>query len=191
MFSQLLYSHRRRRAMSQEDLARRAGLTARSIRNLEGGSVRTPRPGTVQRLADGLALDGADRERFESAAVATYLGERESEAGAAPARPRFVVTEGMVSTPGGGLTVRWTQEPTVGAPDNEFCVTIRGFTPPHTARRPADLLRAVLDALGAHAQDIPPDPGAGAGPATGADGAMPAASVGAGPSAPGPSPAGR
>ncbi len=165
MFSQLLFSHRRRRALSQEDLARRAGLTARSIRNLECGSVRTPRPGTVRRLADGLALDGADRERFESAAVATYLGERETEPRPAgvPARPRFVVTEGFVTTPGGGLTVRWTQDEPAAGPDTEFCVTIRGFTAPQTARRPADLLRAVLDALGAHAHDIPvaPDPTSG------------------------------
>jgi transcriptional regulator with XRE-family HTH domain len=187
MFSQLLYSHRRRKAMSQEDLARRAGLTARSIRNLEGGSVRTPRPGTVQRLADSLSLDGADRERFESAAVATYLGERgvEPPVGVASSRPRFVVTEGMVTTAGGGLTVQWTHEARGSLPDSEFLVTIRGFTAPHTARRPADLLRAVLDALGAHAHDIPADPGAasvGAGPASGAGAAEPtlAASVGAG-----------
>lgn len=158
MFSQLLYSHRRRRAMSQEDLARRAGLTARSIRNLEGGSVRTPRPGTVQRLADGLALDGADRERFESAAVETYLGERGTER-AGHLRPRFVVTEGVVTTPGGGLTVRWAREAPAALPDTEFRVTIQGFTASYAARRPADLLRDVLDALGAHANGIP---GAGA-----------------------------
>ncbi len=143
--------------MSQEDLAKRAGLTARSIRNLEGGSVRTPRPGTVQRLADGLALDGADRERFESAAVDTYLDEigMDRAPGARSRRERFVVTEGVVTTPGGGFTVRWTQEAPVALPDSEFHVTIRGFTASHTARRPADLLRAVLDALGAHEQGTP------------------------------------
>jgi hypothetical protein len=145
MFSQLLYSHRRRRAMSQEDLARRTGITARSIRNLEGGSVRSPRPGTVRRLADGLALDGADRERFEAAAVDTHLG---AVPAVAPAGPGFVVTEGTLTAVGGGVTVQWTREPQPHRPDGAFRVTIRGFTAPHLTRQPADLLRAVLHALG-------------------------------------------
>jgi transcriptional regulator with XRE-family HTH domain len=153
MFSQLLYSHRRRRSMSQEDLARRTGITARSIRNLEGGSVRSPRPGTVRRLADGLALDGADRERFESAAVGTYL---DAARVAASAGPGFVVTEGTLTAADGGVTVQWTREPQPHRADCEFRVTIRGFTAPHLTRQPANLLRAVLDALGAAHDPVPP-----------------------------------
>ncbi|WP_203999726.1 helix-turn-helix domain-containing protein [Virgisporangium aurantiacum] len=143
MFSQLLYSHRRRRALSQEDLARRAGITARSIRNLEVGSVRAPRPGTVRRLADGLALAGADRERFETAAVATYLGR--------PPAPGPVGESGVTHV-SGAVTVQWTS-------DREFCVTVRGHAAPDTAGRPADLLRAALAALAAGERLTPPAPG--------------------------------
>jgi hypothetical protein len=145
MFSQLLYSHRRRRALSQEDLARRAGLTARSIRNLELGSVRAPRPGTVQRLADGLALAGADRERFENAAVATYLGRP-------PAPGGYPVGESGVTHVSGAVTVQWTSA-------SEFCVTVRGHAAPDTAARPADLLRAALAALATGERLTPPAPG--------------------------------
>jgi transcriptional regulator with XRE-family HTH domain len=141
MFSQLLYSHRRRRALSQEDLARRAGLTARSIRNLELGSVRAPRPGTVQRLADGLALDGADRERFENAAVATYLGRL-------PVPGPHPVGENGVTHISGAVSVEWTS-------DSEFCVTVRGHTAPDEAGRPTDLLPALLAAL-ATVKRLPP-----------------------------------
>ena len=145
MFSQLLYSHRRRRALTQENLARRAGLTARSIRNLELGSVRAPRPGTVQRLADGLALAGADRERFETAAVATYLGRP-------PAPGPNPVGESEVTHVSGAVTVRWTS-------DSEFCVTVRGHAAPDTPRRPEDLLRAALAALANGERLAPPAPG--------------------------------
>lgn len=40
-------------------------------------------------------------------------------------------------------------------------MTIRGFTASHTARRPADLLRAVLGALGAHGNTAPAPAGSG------------------------------
>jgi tetratricopeptide (TPR) repeat protein/transcriptional regulator with XRE-family HTH domain len=64
------------RLLSQEELAEAAGLSVRTLRNLEAGSVRRPRGMSVRLLADALGLDGAARVRFERAAV-----------GAAPEQP--------------------------------------------------------------------------------------------------------
>ena len=46
--------------LTQEELAERAGVSARLISDLERGTIHRPRRDTVQLLADGLRL----RERF-------------------------------------------------------------------------------------------------------------------------------
>ena len=46
--------------LSQEDLAERAGISVRTVRNLEAGRIERPRPSTVARLATALGLDGVD-----------------------------------------------------------------------------------------------------------------------------------
>ena len=49
------------RALTQEELAERAGLTAKAIGALERGERRRPYPHTVRSLADALGLDDAER----------------------------------------------------------------------------------------------------------------------------------
>lgn len=154
MFAEMLYVHRRRRAMSQEVLAMRTGLSARSIRNLEAGSVRMPRPDTVRRLADGLALAGADRDRFQSAATAMYLDSREPDD-----KPpvQLVVTEGTITVGGNTFTLHWTGKPADGAAERELRVNLRGYTTSVDSRGPTALLHDLLDAFGfaASAPDHP------------------------------------
>ncbi len=53
--------------MSQEELADRAGLTAKAIGALERGERRRPYPHTVRALADALGLDEADRAELVAA----------------------------------------------------------------------------------------------------------------------------
>lgn len=55
---------RRQLGLTQEALAERAQLSVRSIRDIEGSRITSPRQRTMALLADGLALRGADRERF-------------------------------------------------------------------------------------------------------------------------------
>jgi transcriptional regulator with XRE-family HTH domain/tetratricopeptide (TPR) repeat protein len=64
MFGRLVVEHRRRQGLTQEELARRSGLSVRAVRNVESGRVRLPRSSTVRLLADALRLAGEEREQF-------------------------------------------------------------------------------------------------------------------------------
>ncbi len=67
-FGKLLRDYRQSRKLTQEKLAAGAGLGARTIGDLERGSVRQPHPDTVQLLASALHLDAMERAAFEAAA---------------------------------------------------------------------------------------------------------------------------
>ena len=67
-FGVLLRAWRRRALLSQEQLAARAGLSERTVRDLEADRVRSPRTDTVRLLADALQLSGPDRESWVAAA---------------------------------------------------------------------------------------------------------------------------
>nr|MDT0661138.1 helix-turn-helix domain-containing protein [Micromonospora sp. DSM 115978] len=66
-FGVLLVSLRRAAMLTQEELAERAGLTARSLSDLERGRVTQPRMASVRLLADALGLHGPTRSEFETA----------------------------------------------------------------------------------------------------------------------------
>lgn len=68
-FGALLRAARERALLSQEELAARAGVSPRTLRYLESGRTRRPRLASVRMLADSLGLRGAERDRFERAAV--------------------------------------------------------------------------------------------------------------------------
>jgi transcriptional regulator with XRE-family HTH domain len=67
-FGALLRACRRRAHLSQEQLAERAKLSERTVRNLEAGRVRSPRNDTVRLLADALKLTETEREGWFDAA---------------------------------------------------------------------------------------------------------------------------
>src|SRR5215468_11598330 len=67
-FGALLRAWRLRALLSQEQLAARAGLSERTVRNLEADRVRSPRTDTVRLLADALQLSGPERESWFEAA---------------------------------------------------------------------------------------------------------------------------
>jgi predicted ATPase/Tfp pilus assembly protein PilF len=64
----LLRSRRRAAGLTQEELAERSSLSARTISDLERGVYRTARKDTARLLVDGLGLAGAAREEFLAAA---------------------------------------------------------------------------------------------------------------------------
>ncbi|MFI1357492.1 ATP-binding protein [Streptomyces sp. NPDC020898] len=69
MLGELLRDHRRRLGLTQEELADRAGVSVRTVCHVETGRIERPRPATVRRLTDALALTAADLDEFQRAAT--------------------------------------------------------------------------------------------------------------------------
>ncbi len=67
-FGEMLRRYRAAANLSQEELAERAGLSARAISDLERGVKRSPRKDTVELLANALALSPRKRALFISTA---------------------------------------------------------------------------------------------------------------------------
>ncbi|WBB58493.1 helix-turn-helix domain-containing protein [Streptomyces sp. WMMC500] len=63
-FGALLRQLRTARSLTQDELARRAGMTAKAVGLLERGERRRPYPHSVRALADALALDDAQRDEL-------------------------------------------------------------------------------------------------------------------------------
>src|SRR5215471_9755280 len=97
-FGALLRARRHRAFLSQEQLAARAELSERTVRNLEADRVPSPRTDTVRLLAEALQLSEPERESwFEAArgdlpeiAVQAWAGQpgRVGAGGAAPGKPQ-------------------------------------------------------------------------------------------------------
>jgi predicted ATPase/DNA-binding XRE family transcriptional regulator len=68
-FAAALRTRRLARGLTQEELAGRAGLGVRTLRELERGRVVRPQRGTLTLLADALDLVGMDREEFLAGTV--------------------------------------------------------------------------------------------------------------------------
>ena len=62
--------------LTQETLAQRAELSARSVRDIERRRVRFPRPETARLLGDALGLDDTERADFLSLARQHYWAHR-------------------------------------------------------------------------------------------------------------------
>jgi len=88
-FGALLRACRLRASLSQEQLAARAELSERTVRNLEADRVQSPRGDTVRLLAEALQLSEPERESwFEAArgdlpeiAVQAWVGQAGRGAG--------------------------------------------------------------------------------------------------------------
>jgi DNA-binding XRE family transcriptional regulator len=103
-FGALLRAFRHRARLSQEQLAARAELSERTVRNLEASRVRSPRHDTVSLLADALGLTGPDRQSWFAATwsvngqraepVTPGAGGPTQSPGDAPARP-LLTTRGF------------------------------------------------------------------------------------------------
>jgi predicted ATPase/DNA-binding XRE family transcriptional regulator len=93
-FAELLRQLRADAALTQEQLAEAAGLSYRSVSDLERGINRTARMDTARLLADALGLSGSRRERF----IAAARGKAPAVPGNLPAElTRFIGREQEVS----------------------------------------------------------------------------------------------
>jgi predicted ATPase/DNA-binding XRE family transcriptional regulator len=64
-FGAMLRGFRWQAQLTQEELAERAGISVRTIRNLERDRLKTPRLSSVRALAEGLGLKAEERRRFD------------------------------------------------------------------------------------------------------------------------------
>jgi transcriptional regulator with XRE-family HTH domain len=64
VFAQVVRRHRLRLGLTQEELARKTGLSVRTIRNIEAHTGRVPRMSSVRLLAHAFGLAGSEREDF-------------------------------------------------------------------------------------------------------------------------------
>src|SRR5262245_13705059 len=80
-FGPLLKRLRTAVELTQEELAERAGVSARLISDLERGVVHRPRRDTIRMLADGLRLPESDRDTFTNVARGRSPGEPAQEEG--------------------------------------------------------------------------------------------------------------
>ena len=67
-YAELLRQLRAEQGLTQEELASAAGISPRTISDLERGINQTPRRSTAELLADALRLTGPEREQFMAAA---------------------------------------------------------------------------------------------------------------------------
>jgi transcriptional regulator with XRE-family HTH domain len=187
VFGDVVRANRARLGMTQEELAGKAGVGVRSIRDIEAGRVGRPRPGTVRLLADAFALRDTARDRFhESALVAQldepapgrpvpaqlpadvagftgrtgYLGQLDALLGIAVRPPATVVIAGTAGVGKTALAVHWAHQVRHRFPDGQLYVNLRGFDHTATPTDPGAVVRRFLDALYVPAHLVPADPDA-------------------------------
>jgi tetratricopeptide (TPR) repeat protein/transcriptional regulator with XRE-family HTH domain len=180
-FGKLLRQCRLACGLTQEELAGRAGLAVRTIRQLEAGRVR-PRPATVRLLGSALNMTETDLQRLHSTAappvpppgdvpaqlpgdISAFAGRHDllSNLDAILARttsqPAAVVISAVSGTAGVGktaLAVHWAHRVRNEFPDGQLYVNLRGFGPTTGSPvAPTEAVRGFLEALGVSAERIP------------------------------------
>ena len=105
-FGDRLAGWRQLAGLSQQELAERSRLSARTVGNLERGRVHWPHPDTVRRLADALGLHGQARDEFVVGAGRLLGGGASGSIGTA-APDRDPPASGRLSSlePGSGVPV--------------------------------------------------------------------------------------
>ena len=86
-FDQLLRRARRVAGLTQEQLAERAGLSARVISDIERGVIRAPRQDTLKLLSDALGLDADEAARWERLRRQLSMRDLRPASAPAPATP--------------------------------------------------------------------------------------------------------
>jgi tetratricopeptide (TPR) repeat protein/transcriptional regulator with XRE-family HTH domain len=181
-----LRTHRERLQWTQEELAHRAGLAVRTVREVEAGRVLRPRGQSLRLLAEALGLDDDARTDFMSRAygttramdggakvprqlpgdVAGFAGRHDVLAAlddalrasdSGSSEVGIAVVVGMAGIGKTAVAVRWAHRVASRFPDGTLYVDLRGCSAA-AALRPIDALARCLRALGVAAERVPVDP---------------------------------
>ncbi len=108
--------------LTQEELAERAGISARAVSDLERGIIQTPRKDTLQLLADALGLPADER--------AAFTGLRRHSVAAAPGvAPPALLHPAPAGTPEPGSVAAVTTGAALPAGTLTFLIAdVRGYT---------------------------------------------------------------
>ncbi|WP_081982388.1 ATP-binding protein [Streptacidiphilus albus] len=182
-FAVELREQRKRAGLTQQELADAAGVSLRTVSDLERGVATTPQRETVRLLGSALSLLGVERARFETAARGRPL-EVVSAAAAPPVRslPRDVasftgrqrelglLTSGAVTAGGvvgihaiGGmagvgkttLAVHAAHRLAADFPDGQLFIDLHGYDPQAEPVSALDALGRLLPLLGVSAHAVP------------------------------------
>lgn len=177
----MLRGHRIAAGLSQEELARRSGLSVRAIGNIERARTAAPYGSSIRMLAAALELTGDAREELLRAAsppgperpagaprqlpaAAPHFAGRAAElkildgllaeatSGATMLIAAISGTAGVGKT---ALAVRWAHRVIDRFPDGQLYVNLRGFGPSGAPATPAEAVRGFLDGLAVRAGDVP------------------------------------
>ncbi|WP_236792817.1 NB-ARC domain-containing protein [Amycolatopsis sp. GM8] len=140
-FGELLRRHRRAATLTQSELAEAAGISVRTLSNLERGRTRTAQRRSTEVLADALGLDGPDRTAFLAAA---REGRRRREPGQVIGTLPAAVAD-LVGRTGELALLREAAEAAADAPDGAV-VSVVG----HPGVGKTALVRAAAHALSPH-----------------------------------------
>jgi transcriptional regulator with XRE-family HTH domain len=167
--------YRRRSGISQEELALRSGLSARTIRYIESGRTQRPRPATIRLIAAGLGVDVAevdpdgavgppapvDWPPVPAQLPADPVGFTGRAAHLATLedllRRRRTAVAVLTGVPGVGktaLAVHFAHRTAGRFPAGQLYADLRGST--DAPAQPAAVLRDLLCALGVRADRVPP-----------------------------------
>jgi len=173
-FGQLLRQLRTRAGLTQEDLAQAAGLSTRTVSDLERGINLTARKASAKLLADALELDGVEREDFLAAArdrptvaatsrtlprdVDEFVGRDKELTRIASAGIRGPGVFAIGGLPGVGKSAFAAHAAHLLAakfPDGQLYLSLHAHTPGQQPADPADALASLLQTAGVAVQQIP------------------------------------
>jgi tetratricopeptide (TPR) repeat protein/transcriptional regulator with XRE-family HTH domain len=180
-FAGVLRELRRRAQVTQQELADAAGLSLRTVSDLERGVATTPQKETVRLLADAMGLIGPERTRFETAARGHPLaGPQPAAAAAMRSLPRDVASftgrqrelDQLAESAGGvvgihaiggmagvgktAFAVHAAHQLADRFPDGQIFLQLYGHTPGQRPADPVDALGSLLLTIGVPAARIPP-----------------------------------
>jgi tetratricopeptide (TPR) repeat protein/transcriptional regulator with XRE-family HTH domain len=184
-FAALLRKLRTEAGLTQEELAEAAGLSPRSVSDLERAVNLTARKDTARLLASGLRLTGRAREEFEAVARGRPVAGGAGASGAAATRtlPRDIASftgrqrelqelvkaaagaagvigihaiGGMAGVGKTAFAVHAAHRLADRFPAGQIFLPLRGHTPGQQPVEPADALASLLTTAGVPAAQIPP-----------------------------------